>query len=99
MTGPAVFHPEAADEFADAVAWYERQQLGLGDGFEDAVYGGVDRIVERPLAWPVWVGYAPARVFNLQRFPFRLVYTHGDGVLVIAVAHMKRRPGYWASRL
>lgn len=43
MTGVAVFHPEAADELADAAAWYEHQQPGLGDEFEDAVYGAVER--------------------------------------------------------
>lgn len=99
MNRSLVFHPEAADELADASLWYERQQLGLGDEFEDAVYAAAERVAERPLAWPVWQGFAPVRVYNLRRFPYRLPFVSADVVLVLAVAHMKRRPGYWASRL
>lgn len=99
MSWVIVFHPEAANELADSASWYDEQQPGLGSEFEDAVYAAAERIVERPAAWPVWQGFAPVRVFNLRRFPYRLPYVHDDGIMVLAVAHMKRRPGYWASRL
>jgi hypothetical protein len=34
------------------------------------------------------------------RYPFSLVYIlRGDDVEIVAVAHGRRRPGYWRSRL
>jgi hypothetical protein len=36
----------------------------------------------------------------MRRFPFSIVYyTVDDIVRVVAVAHGKRRPGYWRRRL
>lgn len=99
MTTPLVFHPDAADELAEAAAWYDRQEPGLGDELEEAVVAGAVKIAERPLAWPIWEGRPAVRVFNLRRFPYRLPYVPGDRVLILAVAHMKRKPGYWLSRL
>ena len=39
------------------------------------------------------------RVCPVRRFPFRIVYRIVENrVLVVAVAHAKRRPGYWRDR-
>jgi len=41
-----------------------------------------------------------ARRYVFPRFPFSLIYPRrNDEVEVIAVAHGKRRPGYWRSRM
>ena len=41
-----------------------------------------------------------ARRIILKTFPYQLVYrVEGDEVRIYAVAHLKRRPGYWTTRL
>jgi hypothetical protein len=36
----------------------------------------------------------------LRTFPIKLVYTvHDDALLLVAVFHARRRPGYWLERL
>lgn len=99
MSAALIFHPNAAEELAEAASWYDRQEFGLGDEFEDAVLSAAAKIAERPLAWPLWSGATGVRVFNLRRFPYRLPYFVDDPLLVLAVAHMKRMPGYWVERL
>jgi toxin ParE1/3/4 len=55
-------------------------------------------IVDAPLRWPAYL-YGTRR-FVLQRFPFSIVYLDDpDLVTIIAVAHAKRKPGYWKERL
>jgi hypothetical protein len=57
-----------------------------------------DVVARDPLTWPRHGRRAQRYVF--PRFPFSLVYRmRGDEVEVLAVAHGKRRPGYWRSRL
>lgn len=46
MSAQAVFHPEAADELAEAASWYDHQEFGLGDEFENAVIAAAGQIAE-----------------------------------------------------
>ena len=98
------FHPEAVAEMRDAAQWYEERTEGLGLRFLDAVESAATRITERPQLGAVWVSSRLSSTnvvqrFPLTTFPYLLVYTtSADGVLVIAVAHGRRRPGYWAAR-
>jgi hypothetical protein len=66
-----------------------------------AVDAAVDRVIARPLAFRVLPRVPTIRRAQLQRFPFVLLFRviTGDMVEVIAVAHMRRRPGYWKSRM
>ena len=94
---------EAADvEFLDAVAWYEDQQAGLGARFLSEVEQASDRIAEWPRIGPVWT-YSEVpegvRRFSLRTFPYHIVYIEDPRLVIVAVAHMKRRPGYWRRRL
>ena len=60
---------------------------------------GVLSIRRNPEAWPVW-RRADVRQRVLRRYPYSIFYVTEAGVIVIvAVAHHKRRPGYWLSRL
>lgn len=94
------FHPEADAEFAAAVAWYESKRTTLGDDLEDDVYLAIDLICEQPDAWQGWPGLDGVRVFPLDRFPFLIPYAREDDRLVIlAIAHSSRRPGYWRARV
>jgi toxin ParE1/3/4 len=66
------------------------------------VAAAVSLIAETPEVAPVWLPMAQRRVrkWALRWYPFCLFYVVLDARLVIlAVAHVRRRPGYWRSRL
>jgi hypothetical protein len=53
---------------------------------------------ERPEAWPTWYR-ADLRRRVLHKYPYSMFYVLEDGAIVIvAIAHHKRRPGYWLPR-
>ena len=92
-----VFHPDAAEEFAEAFAWYSARSQAVGRRFEDEVERAVELIAESPRRWPVYD--ERHRKLLLRRFPYLIVYREFEGCLwIVAVAHGHRRPGYWRSR-
>ena len=99
---PLRLHPEATTELLSAAEWYERQQLGLGSVFSSAVFRALDTIEASPDTWSEWPGVhhtPPIRRFLLPDFPFAVPYVVlEDGVVVLAVTHVRRRPGYWLKR-
>lgn len=99
----ARYHREAREELTAAAEWYEARRPGLGLDFVAEVARAVALIREHPDRWPYWVGLktrVPVRRFVLQRFPFSLAYlVHDETLVLIAVAHERRRPGYWRARL
>lgn len=79
--------------------YYNQRVAGLGDEFVAEVQAAVELIAERPEAFGIY-GKSEVRVCPLQRFPFNLFYLPvGDDIYLVAVAHQRRRPGYWKSRL
>lgn len=97
-----VLHPDAVAEATGAGDWYESQRPGLGADFASELERSFEMIIESPETWPTWPG-VPAglavRRFLLARFPFALAYVvRSDEVVVLAVAHTSRRPGYWRGR-
>lgn len=75
----------------------------MGDRLETEVLIAVDQCVDTPDAWPVWPDWERQPVVRskgVQGFPYRIVYfVNGDLMTVVAVAHTKRRPGYWRDRV
>ncbi len=99
MTSPPLVHPEAISEVEETAAWYEARRPGLGLEFVAAVDHAFVSLTERPEQAPVWKTPRPWRRLRLSRFPYVVFYKlEGDRVLVMAVAHAKRRPGYWTAR-
>ena len=94
---------DAAEEAIEAAAWYERQRPGLGADFFVAFDDAVDLVQEQlvPLSrCPGRAGVSGARRVILKRFPYDIVIVeHAAELIVIAVAHQSRRPGYWRERL
>jgi plasmid stabilization system protein ParE len=88
----------AETELDEAVHWYGAQAPGLGDAFLIEVLSAAERIVRFPEAWhPLSEGVRRCR---LGRFPYGLIYiVDNDDILVLAVAHLHRRPDYWRDRL
>jgi toxin ParE1/3/4 len=91
--------PEAEEELAKAAEWYEAKRLGLGVELVLHVQRAFDEIREAPEASPLWQPGRPYRKLVMRRFPYVIMFTvDGESVEVLAVAHAKRRPGYWADR-
>lgn len=97
------FHPEAEAEFDADVFWYEDRESGLGRRFRNEVAAAVVAAVEDPEAWATWPRWdrePVVRSKGVDGFPYRVVYfVHDDVLTVVAVAHVKRRPGYWQDRI
>ena len=91
------FHPEAQVELTEAVGFYNAQVPGLGDDLTAEVERALQLIWATPgLGTPVSAAH---RKWPVRRFPFDLVYrADEDGLFVLAVAHQRRRPGYWRRR-
>ncbi len=93
------FHPEAERELSEVALWYEERRPQLGDRFAvevDRVLGHVRAAPQGGTRWR----QGPARTWRLRRFPFVVAYVvESDEVVIVAIAHTKRRPGYWQSRI
>jgi plasmid stabilization system protein ParE len=91
-------HEEADAEVNEAAKFYEERVPGLGLLFLAAVEEAVEKVLANPEAFQL-VG-DEIRHKLIRRFPYSLLYvTEPDRIRVIAVAHQKRRPGYWSHRL
>ena len=91
------FHPEAAAELTAAARFYESQAENLGLDFIDAVASAYRRLVTFPESGRPF-GPRLRRIL-VPGFPYGLVYRpESDRVLIVAVAHLRRRPGYWRAR-
>jgi plasmid stabilization system protein ParE len=97
------FAPEAAEELAEAASWYEARLNGLGREFLAEVEAFLPLLQERPRSFPRLEAVGPSLEIRrglLGRFPYALVFLmQVDEIRVLAVAHAKRRPGYWLSRV
>jgi toxin ParE1/3/4 len=89
-------HADARIELRRAVLWYEERREGLGDDFVAEVSLALDRIRQAPDSYPSWPGLvgrtSRIRRFVLQKFPYVIAFEpHDDRILVLAIAHAKRR--------
>lgn len=92
---------EAERELELARRWYDEQRHGLGLVFFDAYEDAVRHAREFPGAGAVALEFThTVRKFPFEGFPFYIVTSVIDDTLVvIAVAHAKRKPGYWVERV
>jgi plasmid stabilization system protein ParE len=92
-----VFHPEALNEYADAVRYYTEQRTEIAQAFIDAIEDAVYRIRESPTRYNAIND--DVRRCMTRRFPYGILYTiEQDYILILAVMHCSREPGYWKSR-
>jgi plasmid stabilization system protein ParE len=91
------FHPEAAAEAERAQGWYEERSVFAAGGFLQELTRAIQRISLAPERYPT-AEHGTRRIV-LEQFPFTVFYVvRRDEVFIVAVAHHKRRPGYWAGR-
>ena len=91
-------HPAAEAEYQGALEWYPERSSQAAARFEIAFDRAIEFIRSQPTMFP---RCDPVhRFILLKRYPYSLIYrVDGDSVRVIAVAHTKRRPGYWSQRV
>ena len=92
------FHPDARLEYREAAAFYEARQVGLGSAFTREIETAIEQILEAPERFR-FIEQDVRRCLT-RTFPYGVLYTvESDLVLIIAIAHGSREPGYWQKRL
>jgi plasmid stabilization system protein ParE len=95
---PLVYRSGALEDVADAYAWYEEQQTGLGEEFLNELLALEDRVIEAPSARPKV--HEAVRRCLMRRFPYGLYYrVLDDRIEVLAVYHGRRDPRTLRRRL
>jgi toxin ParE1/3/4 len=91
------FHRLALNDYDEACKWYSERSAETKQRFKAAVEAAVLRICDGPDLLPLFSnGYRWVRV---QRFRYILVFRRSPGeIVIVAVAHSSRRPGYWRRR-
>lgn len=97
MCPAVVVHAEARRELIEARAYYDERREGFGPLFVDAIEREFNLLLEFPrIGKPLVLG---ARRRILKGWPYSIVYQPIlGGIYVVAIAHHKRRPGYWRRR-
>lgn len=97
------FDDEADVEYRLAGRWYETRREHLGIEFFDAVDTTIDQIVAMPRAGSLvrrLPADLPVRRRAVRRFPYHVVYLElATHIRILAIAHDRRKPGYWKDRL
>ena len=95
--------PEAIDELVEAAVWYRGRRPGLESEFLNEVERVLPLIESFPASFPRLLDVPADLVIRralLPRFPYALIFMDlGEHIRVLAVAHAKRRPGYWLDRI
>ena len=92
------FFEDAAFEIEADRAWYRERSESAETGFLRALDHAIQQVTDAPAQWPHYLAGTQRYVF--PTYPYSLVYFIEDGAIrVVAVAHDKRRPGYWRKRL
>jgi plasmid stabilization system protein ParE len=90
-------HPSAIDDARAAYEWYAERSETAAQSFLCEIDKAIHDLSESPNRWPAFV--SGTRRYLLKRFPFFLVFeVDPNRIVVLAVAHARRRPGYWRDR-
>jgi plasmid stabilization system protein ParE len=91
------YHPEALDDAKGARRWYAERSAAAAQRFEAELHRALEFAALMPEAGSP--GAAGSRKLRLHGFPHAIVYRATEQVvLVLAVAHERREPGYWRKR-
>jgi len=92
------FLETAQIELDEAVEYYNSESYGLGDEFLLEVLKAIEHIRHFPKAWHPFS--EDTRRCQLRHFPYGVIYQIlNTEVLVIAIAHLHRKPDYWKERI
>ena len=92
------FHPEALEEYRQVALWYAEREPELALQFIGSVEDAIKRVVDAPSRWRVIE--EDVRRCLTRIFPYAVLYTiEVDFLLIVAVMHCSREPGYWKLRI
>ena len=92
-----ILKDDAEKELQEAFFWYMRKDRNIALDFFNEVVNAVEKIANSPKAWPA-MGRRH-RKFLLEKFPYNIFYREeNDFIIIDAIAHQKRKPGYWRFR-
>jgi plasmid stabilization system protein ParE len=91
------WHPDALEDASAARDWYAARSPLAARGFLLALEDAIASVIEAPERWPARVRDCRQYPFG-SRYPYWLVYRLNPDVEIVAVAHQRRRPGYWSKR-
>jgi plasmid stabilization system protein ParE len=95
---PYSFHPEAEAEADAAFEHYWIKSPVAAFGFDEEIREAYRTLSVHPMICAPYL-HGTRRVI-IRRFPFSVIFRERpQDIQIIAVAHAKRRPGYWAKRL
>ena len=87
----------ARNDFDESFDWYRQRSVVAAIGFAAAVDEAIDKILADPGRFPKTSG--GCRCCSLKRYPFRIVFREEtERLVVVAIAHAKRRPHFWRRR-
>lgn len=91
------FLEPAQHELDDAIEYFNAEVPALGQAFLLETLAALERIHQFPHGWHLLS--ENSRRCRLSRFPYGIIYTViDDEIIIIAVAHLHREPGYWQQR-
>ena len=91
------FHPEAQQDFKEAINYYNECRTGLGNQFAVQVNKSINQIKAFPEAWSL-ISKRTRRIMT-NRFPFGIIYSfEKDQIIILAVMQLNKKPNYWKSR-
>jgi toxin ParE1/3/4 len=94
----ARLHRGAEQELAEATLYLDRERRGYGDRFIAAYRSGRDFLLQFPNSGRP--GQFGTRSWKMAGFPYSIIYVaRGEVLFIMAVAHHRRRTGYWRDRL
>jgi plasmid stabilization system protein ParE len=87
----------AEQDYTEALSWYAERSERAARGFETEFERAIQAIQMAPQRFPFCDG--SHRFYLMRRYPFQVIYRETSGrMLIVAVAHAKRQPGYWQGR-
>jgi toxin ParE1/3/4 len=85
-------------EFNEAFDWYAERSTGAAIGFASEIDAAIEKIGADPERFPST--YVGCQCCILNRYPYSVIYHRtSERIVVVAIAHSKRRPAYWRSRM
>ncbi|MEK6372107.1 MAG: type II toxin-antitoxin system RelE/ParE family toxin [Acidobacteriota bacterium] len=92
------FFEEASEELEEARRWYRERSEAAEAAFLEEIDHAIGVVITAPQRWPIHS--AGMRRYVFPTFPYSLIYfVENEFIQIVAVAHEKRRPGYWRKRL
>ena len=87
----------AERDFTEALCWYAERSQRAAEGFDAEFQRALEQIAADPERFPHCDDLH--RFYLMRRYPYQVMYRQReDQLIIVAIAHAKRRPGYWRDR-